>query len=125
MRADNSGRRFKPNIILRAGDFLREPCKATGAIAAHFRFATIAIIVSHSKIGPILRFFEQQNPIRTHSGMSVANPGNLRWRKPNITGAIVDHDKIVAGAVHFDEAQHHVDSTTNGSSDKERRLALP
>src|SRR5205814_7189575 len=46
---------------------------------------------------------------RADAAMAIANPNNLLRLQSHIAGAIVNHDKIVARAVHLSESQHDVD----------------
>src|ERR1043166_6362708 len=114
---------MKRKLISRADDLSGKPRETTRAVAAHFRFAAIAIVIPHPKIGAVLPRLEQKNSIRTDAAMPVANAHDLLRLEPHIAGAIVDHNEIVARAVHFGEAQLHMSilraalcSATGGSA---------
>src|SRR5205085_5593397 len=73
---------------------------------AHFRFASVAIVIAHPEIRAVRPLFEQKNAIGANAAMPVANSDDLLRVELNVAAAIVDHDKIVSSAVHLGEAQH-------------------
>ena len=103
---NDSGGRLKRNFFTCISDFLDETGKTTRAIAAHFCFAAVAIIVTHPKISTVGRALDQQNPIRPNPAMTIANFRDLLRAQLHVAGAIVDHDKIVPRPVHLGESQH-------------------
>src|SRR6266849_6298743 len=76
-RTDESGRRLERNSLGRAGDLFGKARQTARAISAHFRFAAVAIIITHPKIGAVRSFLKQKNPVRAHSAMAIANPNDL------------------------------------------------
>src|ERR1700736_6361773 len=104
--ADHSGGRFKRNLALRSCHLAGEPGETTRTVAAHFRFASVAVVVPHSEIGPVCRVLQEQNSIRTNPAVTVAYPGDLFRAEKNIAGTIIDHNEIVPGAIHLHKAQH-------------------
>jgi hypothetical protein len=99
--------------------------KATRSIAAHLRFAAVGIVVTHAKVCAVRRALEHQHSIGPDAAMPVANPRDLRSRQLQIARAIIDHDEIVARAVHLRETQHGgllPQSDGKANSPKERRF---
>ena len=104
---NDTGRGPEGNLLGRPGDLVRETREAAGAIPAHLGFTAVAVVIAHSKIGAVRPRFEQKNSVCPHPAMSVTNPRDLLRPQPDLAAAIVDHDEVVAGAVHFREAQLH------------------
>ena len=73
LRPDDSGRRFERNLLGCARNLMGKARKTTRAVAAHFRFTAVAVVVAHPEIRPVRRFLEQQNPIRPHPAMAIAD----------------------------------------------------
>src|SRR5437016_8073473 len=114
--------RLKRNLFARISDLFYETGKTTRAIAAHFRFAAVAVVVAHPEIGAVGRGFDQQNPIRPYPAMTIANSRDLLRAQMHFASTIVDHDKVVPRTVHLGESQHMIlDFTPPRAWDKERR----
>src|SRR5438105_15085163 len=105
---NDPGGRLKRNFFTGISDFLEETGKTTRAIAAHFCFAAVAVVVTHPKISAVGRWLDQQNPIRPNPAMTIANFRDLLRAQLHVAGAIVDHDKIVPRPVHLGESQHTI-----------------
>jgi len=108
LSGDHTRWRLKRKFLRSGGNFVRVSRKAARTVAAHLSFTTVAIVIPHPKIGAVRCLFEQKNPICADTVMPIANPHDLFGIQTHITGAIVDHDEIVAGAIHFSETQHVV-----------------
>jgi hypothetical protein len=106
LRGNDSSGRLKRNFFPPIGDFFYETGKTTRAIAAHFRFPAVAVVVTHPKVSAVGRGLDQQNPIRPYAAMTIANFRDLLRTQLHCAGTIVDHDKIVPRTVHFGESQH-------------------
>ena len=83
---------------------MRECNDTTAAVAAHCAFPAVRVKINHLEIipGAIL---QQDQSIGTDPEMAVAKPGDLSGigaGEPLLV-ALVDHDKIVAGALVFPE----------------------
>src|SRR5205823_5715266 len=98
--------RLKRNLFARISDLFYETGKTTRAIAAHFRFAAVAVVVAHPEIGAVDRGFDQQNPIRPYPAMTIANSRDLLRAQMHFASTIVDHDKVVSRTIHLGELQH-------------------
>ena len=61
---------------------------------------TIRIVKIHVEIFPRIRFNEH-NSVTADAEFAVAQMFDLRYRKGNIARPIIDHDKIVSGALIF------------------------
>jgi len=103
---NDPGGRLERNFFTCISDLLDETGKTTRAIAAHFCFAAVTIIVTHPKISAVGRALDQQNPIRPDPAMTIANFRDLLRAQLHVAGAIVDHNKIVPRPVHLGESQH-------------------
>ena len=84
--------------------------KAARAIPALFDFAAIAIEDAIAKVGIALRFFDNQNLIRTDTKVAVRQRLPLRAGEIKRLMNAVEHDEIGAQALHFGELQFHVRS---------------
>src|SRR5207249_10914140 len=103
---NDPGGRLKRNFFTCISDFLDETGKTTRAIAAHFCFAAVAVVVTHPKISAVGRWLDQQNPIRPNPAMTIANFRDLLRAQMHFASAIVDHDKVVPRTIHLGESQH-------------------
>src|SRR5581483_530168 len=115
LRADHAGWRFERNLFPGLCDFGRKTREATRAVAAHFGFAAVSVVVTHAKIRAVLRLLDQKNTVGADAAMTIADVRDLFATEPHVAGAIVDHDKIVACAVHLGEAQHDLVDLTQAS----------
>jgi hypothetical protein len=104
--ANQTCRSLKGDFYRSVGNPVRVARETTRPIPAHFRFATVAIIIAHSEIGAVRAFLKQQNSVRPYTAVSIANSDDLIRPKTHLAGAIVDHYEIVARSVHLGEAQH-------------------
>src|SRR4029453_1136757 len=102
---DSSGR-LKRNFFPRISDFSYETGKTPRAIAAHFRFPAVAVVVTHPKVSAVGRGLDQQNPIPPNPAMTIANFRDLLRAQMHFASAIVDHDKVVPRTIHLGESQH-------------------
>src|SRR5207244_6849044 len=89
-----------------AGNLVCEARETARAVAAHFRFAAVAIVITHPEICAVRAFLEQKDPVRANPAMAIADPDDLLEIELNITDPIIDHHEIVSGAVHLGETQH-------------------
>jgi hypothetical protein len=81
----------------------RKSRKTACAIAAHLRFASVAVVITHAEIAAILRRLDHEQSVRANAAMPIANPRNRRAIEAQGAGAIVEDDKIVARAIHLRE----------------------
>ncbi len=84
-----------------------EPRKATSSIPAHFRLAAIGVVIAHPKVGPLRSGLNSENPVSTHTTMAVAKPCNAGSIQGKLAVPIVEHDEVVARAVHLGEGKLH------------------
>ncbi len=78
------------------------------AIAALLDFATIRVIDAVAKIDAgCLRSFDHQYLVGADAETAIGQQLPLRGREIDVLVDRVDHDKIVAGAVHFREFEFH------------------
>ncbi len=106
LRADHAGRRLKRKRLHRTRDATREARKTPRAIATHFGFAAIGVIVSHAKICAVRRSLQNQNSIRANPSMPIADVHNLLGGELQLAGAIIEQNEIVPCAVHLGELNH-------------------
>ena len=107
-RADHARRRLEREFVLRTRGSLRETRKTTRAVTAHLRFAAVGVVVTHAKIRTVRRFLQNQHAIRADTAMAIANAHDLLRRQVQLSGSVVEHDEIIARAVHLSEAKHNV-----------------
>ena len=79
-----------------------EPGHAPAAIPAHAAFLTIGIIIFHFKIESGL-FIKQHQPVGADAEAAVAQLADPCRSKRVFTFTVIGDDKIVAGALVFDE----------------------
>src|ERR1041384_8093400 len=95
--ANQTGRRLKGDLCRSRGNFVRESRKAARTVAAHLRFAAVAIVITHPKIRAIGAVLEQKDAVRAHTAMTIADPHDLLRLQADLTRTIVDHHEIVSG----------------------------
>src|SRR5258708_4437280 len=119
---NDPGGRLKRNFFTCISDFLEETGKTTRAIAAHFCFAAVTVVVTHPKISAVGRWFDQQNSIRPNPAMTIANFRVLLRANLHMPGGFVDHEKFFPRPIHLGESQHMIlDFTPPRAWNKERR----
>ncbi len=81
---------------------------ATGGVAAGAGFGPVRIADAHERIGVGMgrRGVDHDQLVAADAGSSVGDRGGAGWREVKRMGAHVEHDEVVAAAVHFDEARH-------------------
>ncbi len=106
-RGEGSGDGFKRNAGRKFFIFVAKVCgeetKATRAVAAHFRFAAIGVVVTEFVIGSFFRWLHRQQSIRTNPAMTIAERGDGVIVEGDREVAVIDDDEIVTGAIHFVE----------------------
>ncbi len=86
-----------------------------------FHFAAVAIEDAVFEINAFnIRLFDQQQLVRAHAEMPVRERAHLGSVQRERFGVAVEHDKVVARAVHFGEFEFHGAIV----SDTQRRHAL-
>ena len=78
---NHARRRLKREFVLRARSSLRETRKTTRAVAAHFRFAAVGVVIAHAKIRAVRRFLQDQHAVRADAAMAIANAHDLLRRQ--------------------------------------------
>ena len=93
-----------------------EAAETTRAVAAHFRLAAVRIVVAETEIRAFLGGLDGEQPIRPDPAVAVAERGDgvgvefLGEREV----AVVNDDEVVAGAIHFEEVEEHVEMWADG-----------
>jgi hypothetical protein len=104
---NHSGRSLELQVGERSGDFVDKARETSGSVAAHLRFAAVAVIVSHPKIGFSGGCLDKEHSVRPDTSMAVTQMGELSRRKFVGARSIIDEHEIVPGAVHFRKPKHH------------------
>jgi len=81
--------------------------KTTGAITAHFRFAAVGIIVTEFDISIAFGRFDCDVAIRSDAAVAIAEEGDLGGGEVGVERAVINHDEVVSGSVHFGESESH------------------
>ncbi len=102
---DHAGRSFEGKLIERTGHLLREARKTARAIPAHLRFATIGVVITHPEIGAVRSRLEQEHTVRSDPAMPIAELRDLLALQLKLALAIIEHDEVIARAVHLREMQ--------------------
>ena len=97
---------FEVNRARLGADFLGETGEAAGPISAHFGFTAVGVVVAHAEVGGGLGGFDSDEAIGADAAMAVTNLGDLGGGEWEYIEAIIDHDEVIACAVHFGEIQH-------------------
>jgi hypothetical protein len=79
---------------------------ASSAISTHAAVAPIRVIVHHSVIS-FSAFLQEQQAIATYPPPAVTQDAGCTSAVPDLSAAIVNHDKIIARAAHFRELNSH------------------
>ena len=107
LRPDYASRRLKRKRLHRARDAIREARETPRAIAAHFGFAAIGVVVPHAKICAVGRSLQNQNSIRAHPAMPIADAHYLFGGELQFAGPIIEQNEIVPRPVHLRELNHN------------------
>ncbi len=106
LRADHPGGGFEGQLLERTRRPVGVAREAAGAVAAHFRFAAVGIVVAHAEIGAVRGTFQEEHAVGPDPAMAIADARDLFAGQLEVAHPIVEQDEIVAGAVHFRETQH-------------------
>lgn len=86
-----------------------EPAKATRAVAAHFGFTSVGIVIAKTEIRAFLRGFHGQQAVRADASVAIAERGDgiaIQFGCEREV-AVINDDEIVAGTIHFEEVEEH------------------
>ena len=106
---DFTGEGFEANGVGEMEEAGAEAGEAARAVSAHFGFATVGIVVAHAEVG--LRGgcgFCADEAVSTDATVTVAEACDLFFGKADLVCAVIDHDEVVSGAVHFGEGEVHL-----------------
>jgi hypothetical protein len=59
-------------------------------------------------MGPVAGGLEQEDAIRAHAAMSIAQARDLITGQGEVASAIVEQDEVVSRSIHFRETQHAI-----------------
>ena len=126
LRYDNALRRFHTDFPLAGQTTVgNKTGKAARAVAALLHFAAVGIENAVAEIGIGRRgFFHQQKLVETDTRVPVRPRGNRRGGRIEGLRNAVDHDKVVAQAVHFGEFQRggHIRLSCGAAVYKKRQV---
>lgn len=127
--SDEAGHRFKADFPRNSEDSGSEPRETTGAIAAHFGFATVSVKITHSEVGSGgVGGFRGDESVGSDAAVAVAKACNEFALEGQLSGAVVDHDEVVSCAVHFGEREHGGGYSTGGigcaTEERKNRLRI-
>ena len=83
-----------------------EAREAARAVAAHVGFAAVSVVVAHAEVRAVLRGLDGEQAVGPDAAVAVAQAGDLRAGEGGLAVAVIDHDEIISGPVHFCEVQH-------------------
>jgi len=95
---------FQPEM---SADLPGKPGKTARAIPAHLSLAAVGIVIPHPKIGLGPGGLHDQNSICADPAVTVTEKRNFGPSQRERSVAIVEHDKVVARAIHFGERKLH------------------
>ena len=98
---------------------IHKAAKAARAIAAHLGFAAVGVVVTHFEVATVGGWFHTEQTIGSDAAMAVAELFDLVLGQREAEIAIVQHDEVIAGAVHFGELKSH--GSKSGQEVKEGR----
>ena len=90
-----------------AVEVIDEATEAAGAVAAHFGFTAVGIVVAHFEVAAFGGGFDEEEAIGTDAAVAVAEACDLVSGEGEAEVPIVEHDEVIPGTVHFDELQLH------------------
>jgi hypothetical protein len=105
-RPDHTRESFEQNCFARTRRPARESGETTRAVATHLGFTAISVVIAHPKVRAVRRLLEDENAVRAHAAMAIAQARNLFARERKLSGTIIEHYEIVPGAIHFRETEH-------------------
>jgi hypothetical protein len=84
-----------------------EASKAACAIAAHLGLSAIGVVVAHFEVASFRGRLNAEQSVSSNAAMAVAEFFDLRGGEGKAEVTIVQHDEVIAGAVHFGEVEGH------------------
>ena len=106
--ADHARERFKADLRERVSmQVIHEAPKAAGAVATHLRLAAIGVVVAHFEVTTLGGRLHAEKAIRADAAMAVTQLLDLLFGEGQLKVAIVQHDEVIASAVHFGELEGH------------------
>ena len=117
-RADIPGQGLEAHPVrFRRTDLARESCNASRTVAAHLGLGSVGIEELHPKVEAV-RLLHENDALAADARLSRAHkrhpPTVVSGKRPF---SVVDHDEVVAGAVHLDETDfHHHQPLASGTS---------
>ena len=103
--SDCSRQGFKAHFSIACTQTLCETSETPCSVATHLRFSPVGIVVAHSKICTLRRGLDRKNAVGSDPTMAIAKQRHARRVQGERFVAIVDHDEIIACAVHFGEGK--------------------
>ena len=105
--ADEAGGGFEAERAVFGGrELVDEAGEAAGTVAAHFGFAAVGIVVAHAEVGFGFGALDEKDSIGADAAVAVAQEGDLGVGERERAVAVVQHDEVIAGAVHLGEMQN-------------------
>src|SRR2546430_11225701 len=108
-QSDQAGKGLDAYLLLgRQSLFVNEANETPRAIAALLDFASIGVPDAVAEVDVLaLRFFHEQHLIAADAEMPVREPFRELWLHLDVPADAVDHDEIVADAMHLGEFESH------------------
>jgi len=99
------------------GDFLEndfpevggEAAEAARAVAAHFGFAAVGVVVAETEIRAFPGGLHGEQAVGADAAIAVAERGDGVGVEVDGEVAVVNDDEVIAGAVHFEKVEEHGD----------------
>ena len=75
---DEAGGGFEVDGAVVGGrELVDEPGKAAGAVAAHFCFPAVGVVITHAEVGLGFGLFDEEESVGTDAAVAVAEAGDL------------------------------------------------
>src|SRR5277367_3903983 len=78
---NDPGLSFEPHLRESSGDLLDKTGETARPVPTHFCFATVTVVISHSKISVSCGGLDQKDAIRADAPMAVTEDSDLSRRK--------------------------------------------
>ena len=94
--------------VAAAGLTRQDRGNAAGGVAAGPGLGAVGVADTHEGIGVAVgrRRLDGDELVAAHAGAPVGDRGRAARRQAERAGALVEHDEVVAAAVHLEEARH-------------------
>ena len=84
-----------------------EAAEAARAIAAHFGFAAVGVVVAETEVRAFPGGLHGKQSVRADAAVAITEGGDGVGVEVDGEVAVINDDEVIAGTVHFEEVEEH------------------